>query len=82
MEELRSFGFNISIEVVRKLESRFAPPPKRGDTGNSGISFDRFLMACVTIKDITDKFRALDKENKGEATFTYDTFVSAAGLGA
>lgn len=60
-QALLGFGFSLPTEMVRKLEKRFAPPPKLMPGGNvvqrKGISFDRFLMACVTVKHYTEGFR-------------------------
>lgn len=43
--------------MVRKLEKRFAPPLVPGQAPIKGISFDRFLLACVTVKHFTESFR-------------------------
>lgn len=60
-QALLGFGFSLPTEMVRKLEKRFAPPPKLLPGGQvemrKGISFDRFLMACVTVKHYTEGFR-------------------------
>ena len=62
--------------MVRKLEKRFAPPPKPGHAPSKGITFDRFLMACVTVKHYTESFRRADTRNEGRLTLDYNTFVS------
>jgi len=56
---LLGFGFSLPPEMVRRLEKRFAPPPQPGveGGGKKGISFDRFLLACVTVKHYTEAFR-------------------------
>jgi len=56
-QALLGFGFSLPSDMVRKLEKRFAPPPKPGQRPEKGISFDRFLMACVTVKHFTEAFR-------------------------
>jgi hypothetical protein len=56
-QALLGFGFSLPSEMVRKLEKRFAPPPIPGNERRGGISFDRFLMACVTVKHYTEAFR-------------------------
>jgi hypothetical protein len=44
--------------MVKRLEKRFAPPPQPGlEHQKKGISFDRFLLACVTVKHYTEAFR-------------------------
>lgn len=51
------FGFSLPPEMIRKIEKRFTPPPVPGKDAPKGISFDRFLMACVTVKHYTEGFR-------------------------
>lgn len=63
--------------MVAKLEKRFAPPTKANEQPGNGISFDRFLMACVTVKHYTEAFRRFDPNNTGNASMDYNTFVSA-----
>lgn len=56
---LLGFGFSLPPEMVRRLEKKFAPPLQPGQEGShrKGISFDRFLLACVTVKHYTEAFR-------------------------
>lgn len=56
---LQGFGFSLPPELVAKLVKRFTPPPALGQTvaARPGISFDRFLLACVTVKHYTEAFR-------------------------
>jgi Ca2+-binding EF-hand superfamily protein len=55
---LLGFGFSLPPEMVKRLEKRFAPPPQPGmENQKRGISFDRFLLACVTVKHYTEAFR-------------------------
>jgi Ca2+-binding EF-hand superfamily protein len=58
-QALLGFGFSLPPEMVKRLEKRFAPPPKPGASNvkSGGISFDRFLLACVTVKHYTEAFR-------------------------
>lgn len=75
-DALEGFGFSLPSDMVRKLEKRFAPPPKAGGNQNTGISFDRFLMACVTVKHYTEAFRNFDPKGTGRATLDYNSYVS------
>ena len=75
---LLGFGFSLPLDMVRKLEKRFAPPPKPGHPPRKGISFDRFLMACVTVKHYTEAFRRADSRNEGRISLDYNSFVSSA----
>ncbi|CAK9786342.1 EF-hand [Cutaneotrichosporon oleaginosum] len=75
---LQGFGFSLPADMVAKLEKRFSPPMKPGERQSAGITFDRFLMACVTVKHYTEAFRRLDPNNVGQATMDYISFVSCA----
>ncbi|WVQ83701.1 hypothetical protein IAT38_005845 [Cryptococcus sp. DSM 104549] len=77
---LLGFGFSLPPETIRKVEKRFAPPGQEGREGHGkghgeGISFDRFLMACVTVKHYTEGFRKVDNRNEGRVTMDYNQFM-------
>lgn len=74
---LEGFGFSLPADMVRKVEKRFAPPPKAGEDRPAGISFDRFLMACVAVKHYTEAFRRFDPNGTGCAQIDYNAFVSS-----
>jgi Ca2+-binding EF-hand superfamily protein len=47
------------------------------DHGNwSGITFDRFVRACIVVKQLKESFEALDRDPYGKAKIDYDTFVN------
>ena len=46
---------------------RGAPPP--------GITFDRFVRACVVIKQISESFGRLDTDRDGWVQINYDQFM-------
>ncbi|KIR98829.1 calcium-binding protein [Cryptococcus deuterogattii 2001/935-1] len=72
---LMGFGFPLPPEMIRKIEKRFTPPPIPGKDAPRGISFDRFLMACVTVKHYTEGFRRVDQRKEGKVTFSYENFM-------
>ncbi|KIR68278.1 calcium-binding protein [Cryptococcus bacillisporus CA1873] len=72
---LMGFGFPLPPEMIRKIEKRFTPPPVPGKDAPRGISFDRFLMACVTVKHYTEGFRRVDQRKEGKVTFSYENFM-------
>lgn len=43
-----------------------------------GISFDRFVRACVAIKTLTEAFQRLDTDRDGWIQINYDTFLSVS----
>jgi len=42
---------------------------------NPGISFDRFVRACVVVKQLTEAFGRLDTDRDGWIQINYDTFM-------
>ena len=40
-----------------------------------GISFDRFVRACVVIKTLTESFQRLDNDRDGWIQINYDQFM-------
>ncbi|KAJ9109546.1 hypothetical protein QFC20_003292 [Naganishia adeliensis] len=74
-QALNSFGYPLPSDLVRKLEKRYAPPKGKHDTRPRGVTFDRFLMACVTVKHFTEAFRQRDVKKEGRLTVDYSTFM-------
>ncbi|KAF7966605.1 hypothetical protein HWV62_37795 [Athelia sp. TMB] len=69
-QALQQFGYNLSphlLGLVQRKYGRFAPPP--------GITFDRFVRACVVIKQLSESFRHLDTDNDGWVQINYDQFM-------
>ena len=46
---------------------QLGPPP--------GITFDRFVRACVVVKQLTESFQRLDAQRTGWVQLSYDTFM-------
>ncbi|KAI0040312.1 EF-hand [Auriscalpium vulgare] len=84
-EALRQFGYNLSPQLLQLLERKYAsagptvPVPTYGHHGRPppppGISFDRFVRACVVVKQITESFSRLDTDRDGWVQINYDTFM-------
>lgn len=43
--------------------------------GVGGITFDRFVRACVVIKQLTEAFQKLDTDRDGWIQISYDQFM-------
>ena len=43
--------------------------------GQDGITFDRFVRACVVIKQLTEAFQRLDTDRDGWIQIQYETFM-------
>jgi len=74
-EALRSFGYNLSPGLLTLVEQKYAsgvserygPPP--------GITFDRFVRACVVVKTLTEAFQRADTDRDGWVQFNYEEFM-------
>ena len=42
---------------------------------NGGITFDRFVRACVVVKQITESFQRLDTNRSGWVQLSYEQFM-------
>lgn len=49
------------------VASNYGPTP--------GITFDRFVRACVVIKQLSGAFQNLDTDNDGWVQISYDQFM-------
>ena len=50
--------------------------PGNGRRTVPGISFDRFVRACVVVKQVTESFAKLDTDRDGWIQINYDQFMS------
>ncbi|KAG8903677.1 hypothetical protein FRB99_002868 [Tulasnella sp. 403] len=71
---LRQFGYNLSPALLSLLEQKYASLPNPyGAPG--GITFDRFVRACVMTKTLTEAFQRFDTNRSGVITISYDDFM-------
>ncbi|KZT43970.1 EF-hand [Sistotremastrum suecicum HHB10207 ss-3] len=70
---LSSFGYNLSPALLRLVVDKYVPPTEYGTPG--GITFDRFVRACVVIKTITENFQRLDTDHDGWIQINYEHFL-------
>ncbi|KAJ2917712.1 hypothetical protein MD484_g2707, partial [Candolleomyces efflorescens] len=77
-EALAQFGYNLSPGLLELLQKKYdakanqtavrgGPPP--------GISFDRFVRACVVVKQLSESFGKLDSDRDGWIQINYDQFM-------
>lgn len=50
--------------------SGYGPPP--------GITFDRFVRACVAVKTLTEAFQRQDTDRDGWVTVNYEDFMKVS----
>ncbi|KAJ8587693.1 EF-hand [Rhizopogon salebrosus TDB-379] len=74
-DALKQFGYNLSPQLIGLVQAKYAstvstpygPPP--------GITFDRFVRACVVIKQLSESFQRLDTDRDGWVQISYDQFM-------
>ncbi|KAF9228601.1 EF-hand [Gyrodon lividus] len=74
-EALRSFGYNLSPALLTILEHKYASGATTAYGPSLGITFDRFVRACVTVKTLTEAFQRVDTDNDGWAQLSYEEFM-------
>ncbi|KAI9160860.1 hypothetical protein LWI28_012182 [Acer negundo] len=72
-EALLSVGYSVSPVVLDLLVSKFDKTGGR----NRAIEYDNFVECCLTVKGLSEKFKAKDPGYTGSATFTYEAFMLA-----
>jgi len=77
-DALTQFGYNLSPQLLTLVQKKY--DVKAGQTAaygaaQPGISFDRFVRACVAIKQLTEAFGRLDTDRDGWIQINYETFM-------
>ncbi|KAJ7582613.1 hypothetical protein C8J56DRAFT_955252 [Mycena floridula] len=75
-EALRSFGYKLSPNLLSLVEHKYASVPTAGYGPPPGITFDRFVRACVVVKTLTESFQRFDTDHDGWVSFNYEQFMS------
>ncbi|KAK7036754.1 hypothetical protein VNI00_011420 [Paramarasmius palmivorus] len=75
-EALRSFGYNLSPNLLRLIEQKYASAPVTDYGPAPGITFDRFVRACVVVKNLTESFQRADTNRNGWVQLNYEQFMS------
>jgi Ca2+-binding EF-hand superfamily protein len=77
-DALTQFGYNLSPQLLTLVQKKYdvkASQPVSYGGAHPGISFDRFVRACVVIKQLTEAFGRLDTNRDGWIQINYDTFM-------
>jgi Ca2+-binding EF-hand superfamily protein len=74
-QALRSFGYNLSPGLLQLVEQKYASGPSSGYGPPPGITFDRFVRACVVIKTLTEEFQKVDTDRDGWVQLNYEQFM-------
>ncbi|KAH9901276.1 hypothetical protein C8Q73DRAFT_742864 [Cubamyces lactineus] len=74
-EALRSFGYNLSPTLLSLVEQKYASGPTDRYGPPPGITFDRFVRACVAVKTLTEAFQRVDTDRDGWVQMNYEQFM-------
>jgi len=72
---LTQFGYNLSPQLLVLLQRKYANQPTAIGGPPPGISFDRFVRACVVVKQLSEAFGRLDTQRSGYIQINYDQFM-------
>ncbi|KAK1223170.1 hypothetical protein PQX77_013951 [Marasmius sp. AFHP31] len=78
---LQQFGYNLSPQLLDLVQRKYDPKGSGGSTRAvinappAGISFDRFVRACVVIKQLHEMFGKLDTDKDGWVQVNYEQFM-------
>jgi len=72
---LGSFGYNLPPSIMSLIEQKYASGPSAGYGPAPGITFDRFVRACVVIKTLTEAFQNADTDRDGWIQVNYEQFM-------
>lgn len=74
-DALRQFGYNLSPPLIELVQAKYASNVASAYGPAPGITFDRFVRACVVIKQLSGAFQGLDTDNDGWVQINYDQFM-------
>lgn len=77
-QALRKFGYNLPPSLLSQVQNRYASTSPAGGPGRSiscGIPYDRFIRACVVVKQLTEAFQKFDTQNAGSVHLNYEQFM-------
>ncbi|KAF8136147.1 EF-hand [Boletus edulis] len=74
-DALRNFGYDLSPSLLTLIEYKYASGATAAYGPPPGITFDRFVRACVTVKTLTEAFQSFDPHREGWARFSYEDFM-------
>jgi len=76
-EALHSFGYRLSPPLLTLIEHKYASAPTSGQGPPPGITFDRFVRACVAVKTLTETFQRFDTDHDGWVQLSYEQYMTS-----
>jgi len=74
-DALTTFGFPLSPPLLDLLQKKYASGTGSHGAPPPGINFDRFVRACVVVKQLTEAFRKFDTDRDSWIQINYDQFM-------
>ncbi|KAF5387237.1 hypothetical protein D9757_006872 [Collybiopsis confluens] len=77
-EALSQFGYQLSPQLLDLVQRKYDVKASTTSAGRGpppGITFDRFVRACVVIKQLSEAFKNLDSDRDGWIQINYDQFM-------
>ncbi|PPQ64008.1 hypothetical protein CVT24_009382 [Panaeolus cyanescens] len=75
-EAFRGFGYTLSSSMLTLIEHKYSSAPVAGYGPPPGITFDRFVRACVAVKSLTEAFQRIDTDRDGWIQINYEQFMT------
>ncbi|KAJ7184260.1 hypothetical protein C8R46DRAFT_455452 [Mycena filopes] len=75
-QAMKSFGYNLSPAILTLVEKKYASSVTTGYGPPPGITFDRFVRACVVVKTLTESFQRADTDRDGWIQLSYEQFMT------
>jgi Ca2+-binding EF-hand superfamily protein len=72
---LSRFGYSLTPQLLDLVQRKYGSQPAPMGFADPGISFDRFVRACVVIKQLSDAFIKLDSDKDGWIQINYEQFM-------
>merc|ERR1712198_128355 len=70
-QAIAQMGYRLSPQLIGLLVYKHAPQTRR-------MTLDSFIVANVKIKNLTEAFKARDREMKGIVSLSYEDFMNMA----
>ena len=67
--------YRLTPHLIELIEHKYASPVTYTGRPLPGITFDRFVRACVVVKQITESFKRHDTNSDGWISIDYDGFM-------
>lgn len=61
--------------LLTSVTTTTASAPSGTEAGDQTITFDRFMRACVFVKQFTESFASLDTDKSGRVQLNYEQFM-------